>query len=141
MRAVKAPASKQANPQEAGNARTVMPQKASSDQPVLLIDLARPDRVLFYKHYLRIRPAEFRLLRVLAQTPRQCITYEELHMALWNDEDFVSPTSLYSHRSRLEKKMREAAKQSGVLIDRDVLLTIRKYGIMLNLRPEHVKIS
>jgi hypothetical protein len=102
----------------------------------LVIDADRPDRILLDGEPVELRPAEFRLLRVLAEAPRACVEYEEIYHGIWGDETFVEPAQIYSHRSRLAGKLADAAPDGG-----DLLRTIPKRGIMLDLPAERVSFS
>jgi hypothetical protein len=102
----------------------------------LVIEADRPDRVLLDGEPIALRPAEFRLLRVLAEAPRACVAYEAIYQGIWGDESFVEPAQIYSHRSRLGSKFADAAPDGA-----DILRTIPKRGIMLDLPPERVRVT
>jgi DNA-binding response OmpR family regulator len=102
----------------------------------LVIDADRPDRILLDGEPVELRPAEFRLLRVLAEAPRACVEYEDIYHGIWGDETFVEPAQIYSHRSRLASKLADAAPDGA-----DLLRTIPKRGIMLDLPAERVSVS
>ncbi|MFW5867332.1 MAG: DEAD/DEAH box helicase, partial [Armatimonadota bacterium] len=113
------------------------PRSATEPRPDsasrLVIDADRPDRVLLDGEPVELRPAEFRLVRVLAEAPRACIAYEQIYHGIWGDETFVEPAQIYSHRSRLSGKLADAAADGA-----DLLRTIPRRGIMLDLPPERV---
>lgn len=113
--------------------RALAPQTAPT--PGLVIEADRPDRVLLDGRPIELRPAEFRLLCVLADTPRACVDYEAIYEGMWGDEAFVEPAQIYSHRSRLAGKFGEAVPGGA-----DLLRTIPKRGIMLDLPPEQVRV-
>ncbi|MFP4248690.1 MAG: DEAD/DEAH box helicase [Armatimonadota bacterium] len=102
----------------------------------LVIDADRPDRILLDGEPVELRPAEFRLLRVLAEAPRACVHYEDIYHGIWGEETFVEPAQIYSHRSRLAGKLADAAPDGA-----DLLRTIPKRGIMLDLPPEGVSVT
>ncbi len=102
----------------------------------LVIDADRPDRILLDGQPVELRPAEFRLLRVLAAEPRSCVEYEDIYHGMWGDETFVEPAQIYSHRSRLASKLSDTVPGAA-----DLLRTIPKRGIMLDLPPEHVRVQ
>ncbi|MEA3400713.1 MAG: DEAD/DEAH box helicase [Armatimonadota bacterium] len=117
------------------------PQPASgsaSERPtgqLLIIDGERPDRVLVGDEAVELRPAEFKLLRVLARSPQRCVAYEAIYEGMWGEESFVEPAQIYSHRSRLAKKLDEAVPKGS-----ELLRTIPKRGLMLNVPPERVRV-
>ncbi|MGI5817514.1 MAG: DEAD/DEAH box helicase [Armatimonadota bacterium] len=102
----------------------------------LVIDADRPDHILLDGKPVELRPAEFRLLRVLAEAPRACVDYEAIYRGIWGDETFVEPAQIYSHRSRLAGKLAEAVPGAA-----DLLRTIPRRGIMLDLPPEGVSVT
>jgi len=112
----------------------VAPQP-QSPQPgdLLVIESERPDRVLLDDAPVKLRPAEFKLLRVLAEAPQRCVDYEAIYQGMWGGECFVEPAQIYSHRSRLAKKLDQAMPGGS-----DLLRTIPKRGLMLDLPPERV---
>jgi hypothetical protein len=63
------------------------------------------------------------------------VDYEAIYEGMWGDEAFVEPAQIYSHRSRLAGKFGEAVPGGA-----DLLRTIPKRGIMLDLPPEQVRV-
>ncbi|MGD9497882.1 MAG: winged helix-turn-helix domain-containing protein, partial [Armatimonadota bacterium] len=112
---------------------TPVPAGSTRGRSALVIDSRRPDRVLLGDAPVELRPAEFRLLQVLAAAPQRCVGYDEIYEGMWGDERFVEPAQIYSHRSRLARKL-EQAWPGGA----ELLRTIPKRGIMLDLPPEQV---
>lgn len=103
---------------------------------LLVIDRRRPDRVLLANRPVELRPAEFRLLYVLAQNPGCCVTYDAIYEGMWGeDERFVETGQIYSHRSRLAKRLERAWPGGGKLVR-----TIHKRGLILDLPPHQVSI-
>ncbi len=102
---------------------------------LLVVDSARPDQVLVDDRPVALRPAEFRLLSVLADHPGACVSYEDIYQGMWGAEQFVEPAQIYSHRSRLARKL------ADLLPDRELLRTVPKRGLMLDLRPEQVLVQ
>ena len=109
--------------------------RAPAERGLLVIDSRRPDRVQLADAAVKLRPAEFRLLQVLAANPRCCVDYEAIYERMWGDETFVEPAQIYSHRSRLAKKLGEACTGGEELVR-----TIPKRGLMLDLPPERVSV-
>ncbi|HUS80560.1 MAG TPA: DEAD/DEAH box helicase [Armatimonadota bacterium] len=103
---------------------------------LLVVDTSRPDRVTIADRPVALRPAEFKLLWVLAGQAGRCVSYEDIYEGMWGAEHFVEPAQIYSHRSRLARKL------EGLLPDRrDLLVTIPKHGLMLDLPPEQVLVQ
>ncbi len=99
----------------------------------LFLDSHRPDRVMLGDTPVQLRPAEFKLLKALAQQPRKCIAYDDIYQQMWGDEQFVESAQIYSHRSRLAKKLQQAIANGA-----ELLVTVPKHGLMLDLAPEEV---
>lgn len=119
---------------------TSLPEAPSPRVPaergeLLVIDRRRPDRVVLAGRAIDLRPAEFRLLEVLAARPQCCVDYEAIYQGMWGDETFVEPAQIYSHRSRLARKLGAATERGEQLVR-----TIPKRGLMLDLPPERVSV-
>lgn len=110
----------------------------SGGAAVLVLDEDRPDEAVFHGQRVALRPAEFRLLRVLAENPGKCVRYATLYARMWDGDTLVEPGQLYSHRSRLSAKLRRAITGSEA---EGVLVTVPKHGLRLNLLPEEVRIA
>jgi helicase len=117
---------------------TPSPSPEMALEPLLRLDLDRPDRVLLGGCVVPLRPAEFRLLAALAERPGKCIAYDVLYERMWTGDRFVEPGQLYSHRSRLKAKMREAAPEA---VTEQLLVTVPRHGLMLDLPPEQVVLT
>jgi len=111
---------------------------ADTRRAVLTLDEGRPDEAEFYGHRVALRPAEFRLLRVLARAAGRCVRYDALYDDMWQGDRFVEPGQIYSHRSRLSAKLAQAAPDHDV---KAILVTVPKHGLRLNLTPEEVCIA
>ncbi len=108
-------------------------RKPAMQEPLLEIDAARPDRIVYMGRTVDLRPLEWRLARAVAERPRACVPYPELFERLWGPNDLVEPNQIHWHKSRLLKKLREAA-DSGT----DPIVSIPRAGLMLDLPPEQV---
>ncbi|MHB8996266.1 MAG: DEAD/DEAH box helicase [Armatimonadota bacterium] len=114
-----------------------------SDHPVLeetalVLSADRPDLAVYYGQNVALRPAEFRLLRMLAENPGKCIRYDTLYNYMWDGDRLVEPGQIYSHRSRLCGKLAIALPERD---PKKVVVTVPRHGLMLNLRKEEVKVS
>ena len=72
---------------------------------------------------------------MLAARPQCCVDYEAIYEGMWGDETFVEPAQIYSHRSRLARKLGAATERGEQLVR-----TIPKRGLMLDLPPEKVSV-
>lgn len=116
-------------------------QQAESDpnaSATLVIDRDRPHEIRYYGVSVSVRPAEFRLLAALAGRPGKCLSWETLYAQMWGDEPLAEPGQLYSHLSRLRTKL---GKQVPCVEPGEVLVTVPKRGLMLNLKSEAVVVE
>lgn len=104
----------------------------------LVLSGDRPDRALFYGRRVALRPAEFRLLRALAENVGKCVRYDTLYRRMWEGDQFVEPGQIYSHRSRLCGKLARALPEREA---KDIVVTVPRHGLMLNLPREEVQVS
>ncbi|MCK4323178.1 MAG: DEAD/DEAH box helicase [Armatimonadetes bacterium] len=112
--------------------------QAGTDEPVVQISEARPDRVIFRGQEVALRPAEYKLLRALARRPQQCVRYQEIYDQIWGPDEIVEPGQVYWHRSQLVKKLRYIGGEQG---DKAVpIRTLPRRGYMLDVEPERVKV-
>jgi DNA-binding response OmpR family regulator len=112
-----------------------LPAKEPKRVVSLLLHLERPHEVRYHGLIVSVRPAEFRLLAALAQKPGKCLSWEALYEEMWGDGPLAEPGQMYSHASRLRKKLTEAAPH----VDADkVLVTIPRRGLMLDLPASEV---
>jgi len=105
--------------------------------PALVLSPDRPDLAVFFGQEVALRPAEFRLLRMLAEKPGKCVSYDALYDRMWG-ETLAEPGQIYAHRSRLCLRLGRAVP------DRDpkqIVMTIPRRGLMLNLAPQEVMVS
>lgn len=109
---------------------------STAPRPLLVLDRSRPDQVRIADRPVTLRPAEFRLLTVLATQAGKCVSYEDIYQGMWGAEHFVEPGQIYSHRSRLARKLRDSAPDG-----RELVVTIPKHGLMLDLSPEQVLVQ
>lgn len=114
------------------------PPPSTAPTGSLMLSTDRPDRAVFYGQAVALRPAEFRLLHALAESPGKCVRYAALYERMWQGDHFVEPGQIYSHRSRL------CGKLAAALPDRDpkeIVVTVPRHGLMLNLPREEVLLS
>jgi len=107
-------------------------------QSALVLTNDRPDQAMFYGKSVTLRPAEFRLLRALAESPGKCVRYDALYDRMWEGDRFVEPGQIYSHRSRLCGKLAEALPERDA---KQIVVTVPRHGLMLNLRRDEVEVS
>ncbi len=101
------------------------------------MDEGRPDVVIFRGSEIYLRPAEYKLLHVLAIQPQRCVSYETIYNEICGAGEIVDPAQVYWHRHQLAEKLKQA--QGGDNHEQAVpLTTIPRRGYMLDLAPEQV---
>ncbi|MBC7287928.1 MAG: winged helix-turn-helix domain-containing protein, partial [Armatimonadetes bacterium] len=119
-----------------GPARPAPPERAQP--PMLILDTAQPDTVTFRGASFRVTPCEFRLLWKLAEAAGACVAADRLGNYVFGPQDYIAPYQLYSHISRLRKKM-EAA--SGREADgRKLIESVPRRGWRLNIPSAQIRL-
>lgn len=95
---------------------------------MLVLDDDNPDTCTVDGQTVRLRPAQFRLLRSLCDHPRKCVRWSTLYAALWPGERLAEPAQMYSIASRLRT----------ALGNRVPIETVPKVGLRLALDPAQI---
>ncbi len=106
-------------------------------QPVLLLERSNPKRLFVSGREVRINPVQHRLAEALATRPGECVSYAELHDRIWGPEEIVVQGMIYTYKSRLLRRIREAL---GRRAPEDLIITVPRRGMLLNLSPEQVQV-
>jgi len=101
----------------------------------LLIDDRRPGIVTIAGQEIRLPERPYRLIRLLAERPQECFTYDEIYSELWGPDIFVENNQMHQHKSEILRRTRSCLPENYELIQ-----TIPKRGFMLNVPPELVRI-
>ncbi len=109
-----------------------------TQEPALCLSHEHPQYALFYGQRVPLRPLEFRLLWALAEKPGKCVSYNDLYDKMWDGNVIAEPAQIYAHRSRLCKKLAQAVPECD---SKQIVATIPKRGLVLNLPPEAVKLA
>ncbi len=116
--------------------RVFTPAPASA-APVLALDSAQPDCVLFHGRRIPLRPLEWRLLAALAARPGRCVPYRELFAEVWGPGEVVEHGQINWHRSRLAKRLTEALPEGEVV----PLRNFPRRGYCLDLAEDQVEFA
>jgi DNA-binding winged helix-turn-helix (wHTH) protein len=103
-------------------------------RPLLVVYEDRPDWAYVADRPVPLRPAEYRLLARLMLTPRRVVRHDVLYDALWGGETFVEPGQVYSHVSRLRKKLAEAWPAEMC----SPIRTVQRVGVVLEVHPSDI---
>ena len=107
-------------------------QAASMKEPVLIVDDKRPGEILLDGARIRLQEKQYRLIRVLASVPGECVPYETIYTTVWG-ATIVEPNQMHFQKRKLLDSIRAEAPDRAELIT-----TVPKRGFMLNLTGEEV---
>ena len=94
--------------------------------PVLLVDDRHPNRVLIEGEETRVQEKQYRLIRLLAQTPGECVPYDTIYEELWGSA-IVENNQMHFQKRKLIERI------AAVRPDRKGLIkTVPKRGFMLD---------
>ena len=112
-------------------------------QPVLEIDIHRPDRIIFEGEKIEVTATEFSLIHLLAQHNGQVMSYDELLDELWKDEEDAIYSRVSYHFSKIRSTILKTIGKSKRNKEKvkNIFKVISRRGIMLNIEEEKLKIS
>jgi DNA-binding winged helix-turn-helix (wHTH) protein len=102
-------------------------------KPLLVVDDTRPGEIELDGRTLPLQDKQYRLIRILAMHPGQCVPYDAtLYRDVWGDI-VVEDNQMHYQKRMLIKRLAEAGPAWETLIT-----TVPKRGFTLNLTPEQV---
>ncbi|MCC6795806.1 MAG: DEAD/DEAH box helicase [Candidatus Hydrogenedentes bacterium] len=102
--------------------------------PALIIDDRRPGEVCVDGKAVKLQEKQYRLVRFLAETPGECVSYDKVYTALWG-ETIVEQNQIHFQKRRLLERIKEVMPQRA-----DIVRTIPKRGFVLDLKPCEVSL-
>jgi DNA-binding winged helix-turn-helix (wHTH) protein len=108
------------------------PPPPSGPEPILVVDDRHPGRVVLAGHDVPLQDKQYRLIRLLAQTPGECVPYETIYESLWG-ASVVEDNQMHFQKRKLIARIRENAPELE-----DVVKTVPKRGFVLDLEPDRV---
>ena len=102
------------------------------DAPVLEVDDRRPGEIRIDGHRIPLQDKQYRLIRLLAAHPGECVPNDKIYAELWKDS-IVEPAQLTSQKNRLLERIRKALPERSTLVT-----TVPRRGLVLNLTPAQV---
>ncbi|MCH8204664.1 MAG: DEAD/DEAH box helicase [Candidatus Hydrogenedentes bacterium] len=117
-----------------GEEKKVEESAMIEELPVLVVDDRHPDRVLLEGAEVRLQEKQYRLIRLLAARPGECVPYEEIYEALWGAV-IVENNQMHFQKRKLVESIRAVRPDH-----KDLIRTIPKRGFVLNLQPAEVDI-
>jgi len=101
----------------------------------LVIDDRRPGVLVIGDKQVRLPERPYRLIRLLADRPQECVTYDEIYAELWGPDIFVENNQMHQHKSEILRRTREAVPK-----DFELIRTIPKRGFVLTVPSEMVHV-
>jgi len=101
-------------------------------KPLLIVDDTRPGEIELDGRVLPLQDKQYRLIRILAMHPGQCVPYDILYRDMWGDI-IVEDNQMHYQKRMLVKRLAAAGPAWETLIT-----TVPKRGFTLNLTPEQV---
>lgn len=111
------------------------PRSAPTPAPVLIVDDRQPDRITLDGAPVKLQEKQFRLIRLLARHPAQCVPYDRIYAELWGDA-IVEDGQIAYQKAQLLKRIAAAAPRRKHLVK-----TVPKRGFKLDLPPESVLLA
>jgi len=112
-------------------------------ETVLEISLNRPDRIIFMGEKISVTATEFSLIHLLAQYNERVMSYDELIVELWGDNENAIYSRVSYHFSKIRSTILKTIGKSKRNKEKvkNVFKVISRRGIMLNLEEDKLKIS
>jgi len=101
----------------------------------LVVDDRRPGIVLLGNKQIRLPERPYRLIRLLADRPQECVTYDEIYNELWGPDIFVENNQMHQHKSEILRRTSDALPK-----DYELIRTVPKRGFVLAVPAEKVSV-
>jgi len=109
---------------------------------VLQIDILRPDRIIFEGKEVKVTATEFSLIHLLALNNGRVMSYDELVVELWGDNENAIYSRVSYHFSKIRSTILKTIGKSKKNKEKvkNVFKVISRRGIMLNLAKNKLNI-
>ncbi|MDD5014609.1 MAG: DEAD/DEAH box helicase, partial [Atribacterota bacterium] len=107
-------------------------------QPVLEIDIHRPDRIIFEGKEIEVTAIQFSLIYLLAQNRGKILTYNDLLDTIWKESEDATYVQITYHLYKIRRdilKMIGNNKKNKERV-KNIFKVISRRGIMLNLEED-----
>jgi helicase len=108
------------------------PQPAHS-APVLVVDDRNPGGIQLDGERIALQEKQFRLMRLLAAHPGECVPYETIYNTLWGANVVVEDNQMHFQKRVLLDRIKAILPQR-----KGILKTVPKRGFMLQLAPDEI---
>lgn len=112
----------------------VFSEVPAEDGPILVVDERRPNEVRLEGRAIPLQKKQFQLLRLLAESPGDCVPYETIYTELWGDTIVEQNQIHYQKRTLLQRVRDYCPEWEERLIE-----TRNKCGFVLALEPAAVR--
>jgi helicase len=114
------------------------PQAAPRATPtppcMLIVDDRRPGEITVAGRAIALQEKQYRLIRILAETPGECVPYDTIYNCVWG-EVIVEPNQMHFQKRRLLNAIAQALPN-----DEAIIKTIPKRGFLLDLPADAVTV-
>ena len=106
--------------------------RPASLPPILKVDDRHPSQIAVDGSTVHLQEKQYRLIRLLAQHPGECVDYEKIYEALWGD-GVVEAGQMHYQKQQLLKRIKATVPRRFALVK-----TISKRGFRLCLTSEQI---
>ena len=115
-------------------APVIVERMSEDDTPILVVDERRPNEVRLEGRAIPLQKKQYQLLRLLAESPGDCVPYDTIYTELWGDTIVEQNQIHYQKRTLLQRVREHCPEWEERLIE-----TRNKCGFVLALSPESVR--
>lgn len=102
--------------------------------PVLVVDDRYPNRVLIEGEEARVQEKQYRLIRLLAESPGECVPYDTIYAELWGSA-IVENNQMHFQKRKLLERIGAVRPEHKHLVK-----TVPKRGFMLDVAAGDVEV-
>ena len=100
--------------------------------PLIIVDDRRPNEIRVTGITVTLQDKQYRLIRLLAAHPGECVPYDEIYRAVWGDT-IVENNQMHFQKSLLLKRIAAVAPELSGIVK-----SVPRRGFLLDLPPEQV---
>ncbi|MBA7598858.1 hypothetical protein ES703_05883 [subsurface metagenome] len=122
---------------------SVLKTKNEKPKTVLVIDIHRPDRIIFMGKEVKVTTIGFSLICLLAQHRGQVMSYENIIKKIWGTETEAIYTRIIQHIYKFRRDILDAIGDNKTNKERvkDMFKVVSGRGVMLNINDTEIKIN
>lgn len=112
------------------------PTQTASPMPTLVVDDRNPGGIQLDGERITLQEKQFRLVRLLAAHPGECVPYETIYNTLWGANVVVEDNQMHFQKRVLLDRIKAVLPAR-----KGILKTVPKRGFMLQLSPEEIVLN